>query len=370
MNNNDKGTQFEIECFNWLKKQGFSELEHTRKTGDYGADITGFFGGSKYVIECKAHEETMNNNVVAKVVSSKAIYKANRAIVISKSCFTKQAQYSAKKNWVLLLTEKDFEKDFETLRQNFWANAVDVDTPDDHLKIVAMYEKEKAVIGEVPNIEQLSYALRDKIKKNYKKYWDFLSTIGDKSHFAKPDKEQLKEEYMRVKKEINRRPTLEDIGNNSEMSKDLFKSYPFTKLQKDCGDSPVRNMNVTKEQLLEAYKELSEKIGYNPTAAENDEKGKYKSVLYRRRWGTFTAFLDAHGFKSTPRVDIKRKQYKQEDFVEILKNIETLLKKTKNVDKLNRELVLGLTLKGKRLITREVLDDFGGWNKVMQLLED
>lgn len=110
MDKTKKGVQFEYECLEWLNKQGFENLELTKINSDYGADIIGFYGGNKYVIECKNHSHKQGVRPVQSVVYSKAYYQATRAVVMSKTEFTSNAKKLASLNLVLLISSKEMEE--------------------------------------------------------------------------------------------------------------------------------------------------------------------------------------------------------------------------------------------------------------------
>ena len=200
MDESKKGIQFEHECLEWLQNQGFENLELTKINSDYGADIVGFYGGNKYVIECKNHSQKQGVRPVQSVVYSKAYYEATRAIVMSKTEFTINAKKLASLNLVLLISSKEMkEKTFEELRCKLWKDEVDEQVNVNDIKgLIEEYEDVKKNLGKVPTRKDMPAKLRNKIDR-IGGITKFLQQIGDKPANAKPTPEVLKKEYCRIK---------------------------------------------------------------------------------------------------------------------------------------------------------------------------
>lgn len=89
--NNMTGEEFEIMCANLLRKNGFSNVSTTSRTGDHGIDIIAYKDGYKYAIQCKNYANKVGNKAVQEAYSGKAIYNANIAVVMTNNQFTPQA---------------------------------------------------------------------------------------------------------------------------------------------------------------------------------------------------------------------------------------------------------------------------------------
>ena len=107
MTNQEKGLEFEKQCFLKLSDLNFYDLSLTKNT-DNGADIVGALNGTKYVFQCKNHQKSQGNRCVQEVIAAQRLYKANRSVVISYSPFTAQAIALAKANNCILLTASVF----------------------------------------------------------------------------------------------------------------------------------------------------------------------------------------------------------------------------------------------------------------------
>ncbi len=372
VNKSQKGIQFEHECFEWLKKQGFENLELTKINSDYGADIVGFYGGNKYVIECKNHSHKQGVRPIQSVVYSKAYYQATRAVVMSKTEFTNNAKKLASLNLVLLISSKEMvEKNFEELRCKLWKDEIDEQVNIDNIKILfEEYEVIKKQLGKVPIRKDLPTKLRNKIDKmgGINK---FLKQIGDTPANTKPTPEILKNEYYRIKEKLGRVPTLEDIKKHTTLrSANPFHEYPLTKLQKECGDIPHCDRSYTKEDLVRQYVELSDKIGC--PASYTDIKncyGEKQYMRYKRLWGSFKNFLD--DINVNYHEAYKKRQMNSNDYIEILRLINKLLITTGITKQVQYKDFEKLKFDNKPLISISVISKkFNGWTNVKKILEE
>ena len=76
----------------------------TSYSHDYGADLVLRKWGKKIVVQAKRYERNVGIAAVQEVVGSIAYYKADRAMVVTNSNFTKSARDLAKRNEVELLS--------------------------------------------------------------------------------------------------------------------------------------------------------------------------------------------------------------------------------------------------------------------------
>lgn len=98
------GLQFENFCAALLKRNGYTHIQVTQASGDFGADIVGFDGkGRKWVFQCKRYKSNLGNTPIQEVVAAKLHYGAQCAGVITNSHFTTAAKQLARENGVLLI---------------------------------------------------------------------------------------------------------------------------------------------------------------------------------------------------------------------------------------------------------------------------
>lgn len=99
------GHGYEHAVARFLKHNGFNNVEVTRASGDYGADIIATKRGRKYAIQCKYYSNPVGLKAVQEVVASKKHYKCSRAMVVTNNTYTKAAKVLAEENGVVLMSK-------------------------------------------------------------------------------------------------------------------------------------------------------------------------------------------------------------------------------------------------------------------------
>ena len=97
-----EGHDFEYLCAELLKRQGFSQVQVTRGSGDQGVDILAQKGNQKYAIQCKRYSSPLGNSPVQEVYTGKVFYGCDVAAVLTNQYFTSSAKSLAEKTGVLL----------------------------------------------------------------------------------------------------------------------------------------------------------------------------------------------------------------------------------------------------------------------------
>lgn len=96
------GHQFEYFCADVLKKNGFTDVEVTQGSGDYGVDVLAKKDGITYAIQCKCYSHTVGNKAVQEAFSGKEYYKCMVGVVLTNNYFTKAAKETAMSNRIIL----------------------------------------------------------------------------------------------------------------------------------------------------------------------------------------------------------------------------------------------------------------------------
>ncbi len=91
------GKEFEKFCAELLKWEGFSSISITKESGDHGVDVIAYKAGISYAIQCKRHKKSIGNKAIQEVYTGRAIYKLDKALVITNNDFSSQAIDDAKK---------------------------------------------------------------------------------------------------------------------------------------------------------------------------------------------------------------------------------------------------------------------------------
>lgn len=97
-----EGHDFEYWCADLLKKNGFSNVEVTRGSGDQGVDVLARFGDAKYAVQCKCYSSDLGNKPVQEVNAGKAFYHCHIGVVMTNRYFTAGAKEIAEATGVLL----------------------------------------------------------------------------------------------------------------------------------------------------------------------------------------------------------------------------------------------------------------------------
>ena len=104
------GISFEKYCASVLKANRFTNINVTKASGDYGADIVAVKDQIKYAIQCKRSVTPIGNKAVQEVIASRSVYNCHVGAVLTNNYFTNSAKVLAKKNNILLWDRNDLLK--------------------------------------------------------------------------------------------------------------------------------------------------------------------------------------------------------------------------------------------------------------------
>jgi len=96
------GHEFEDFCADLLRNVGFSKVEATSGSGDYGVDIFAEKDGITYAIQCKRLSSKVGNKAVQEVFSGKNFYKRHLGVVLTNQYFTPAAKKTAEHTGIVL----------------------------------------------------------------------------------------------------------------------------------------------------------------------------------------------------------------------------------------------------------------------------
>lgn len=97
-----EGHDFEYFCAGLLEKAGFLEVEVTKGSGDYGADILAEKDGVTYAIQCKCYQSPIGVKAVQEAYAGRDYYDRMVGAVLTNQYFTAPAVEAAKKLKILL----------------------------------------------------------------------------------------------------------------------------------------------------------------------------------------------------------------------------------------------------------------------------
>lgn len=97
-----EGHDFEYFCADLLEKAGFLDVEVTKGSGDYGADILAEKDGITYAIQCKCYHSPIGVKAVQEAYAGRDYYDCMVGAVLTNQYFTSPAVEAAKKLKILL----------------------------------------------------------------------------------------------------------------------------------------------------------------------------------------------------------------------------------------------------------------------------
>ena len=97
-----EGHQFEYFCADLLRKNGFSQVDVTQASGDYGIDVLAEKDDITYAIQCKCYSDNIGNHAVQEAHSGASYYGRMVAVVMTNRYFTTAAKETAKRIHLLL----------------------------------------------------------------------------------------------------------------------------------------------------------------------------------------------------------------------------------------------------------------------------
>ncbi|MBR3741585.1 MAG: restriction endonuclease [Clostridia bacterium] len=96
--------EFEKYVAHILTEKGYVNVEVTRHTGDYGADIIcRDKRGVKWAVQCKMYSKPVGYRAIEEVLGAMHVYGCDAAMVVTNSTYTKQAVTAANRAGVKLM---------------------------------------------------------------------------------------------------------------------------------------------------------------------------------------------------------------------------------------------------------------------------
>lgn len=111
------GQEFEDFLINkLLPLEGYTNINGTSYTGDFGVDIIATKKDIKCAIQCKRFNEKVSIKAIQEIVAGRKHYKCNKAMVITNNYYTKNAKELAYDNKVELLDRDDIIRIIKKLK--------------------------------------------------------------------------------------------------------------------------------------------------------------------------------------------------------------------------------------------------------------
>lgn len=97
-----EGHDFEYYCADLLKNNGFLEVEVTKGSGDFGADILAEKDGITYAFQCKCYDKPIGVKAIQEIYAGRDYYDRMVGGVMTNQYFTQPAVELATKLNILL----------------------------------------------------------------------------------------------------------------------------------------------------------------------------------------------------------------------------------------------------------------------------
>lgn len=97
-----EGTEFEEYCAQLLQENGFTEIEMTPATADFGVDIFAEKDGLTYAFQCKRYNHPVGTKAVQEIYAGRDFYHCMVGVVITNERFTTGAAKLAEAFNILL----------------------------------------------------------------------------------------------------------------------------------------------------------------------------------------------------------------------------------------------------------------------------
>lgn len=105
-----EGHDFEYYCADILRANGFLDVEVTKGSGDFGADILAEKDGVTYAVQCKCYDKPIGVKAVQEIYAGRDFYDRMVGVVMTNQYFTQPAVELAKK-LNIMLWDRDYVDD-------------------------------------------------------------------------------------------------------------------------------------------------------------------------------------------------------------------------------------------------------------------
>ena len=97
-----EGLEFEHYCADLLSDNGFEDVEVTKGSGDFGADILAVKDGVTYAFQCKCYDKPIGVKAVQEIYAGRDYYGRMVGVVMTNQDFTQPAVTLADKLNIIL----------------------------------------------------------------------------------------------------------------------------------------------------------------------------------------------------------------------------------------------------------------------------
>jgi hypothetical protein len=358
------GQQFEKFLEKVIPKLGFQNIEKTKSTGDFGADLVAYRNDNKFTIQAKRYRRRVGIKAVQEVFSSMRMYEADSCMVISNQEFTYAAQKLAVKCKCVLFGKKQIQNllsdNFSTVNElmAFLSNENISKfriTNDQLIDAYFTLKKERGQAIRVEDMDALGLYSSSAYRRRWGSWNSFLKSIKEPLIQEKNiDKKLLIEDFKRVKVFIGKVPSTDEFRKHSRYSVATFERVfgGWNAFLKSMDEKVNKNHNITQDEFIAGYKRVKKILGHPPSSFEMRKHGNIAPNSYKKIWGSWSNFLKKFG------EPYQRRNIAEKDLIKgYLKLKKQLGKKTltqKDMDKFGE---YSSSVYGRR---------YGSWNKFLR----
>lgn len=111
--------------------------------------------------------------------------------------------------------------------------------------------------------------------------------------------DELLDELRRLKQELGHVPTTSDMTDSGEYGVNTYSRRfgSWTAAVEAANLEPTQKRNVSDDELLAEIDRLAEELDSVPTAERMNDQGRYSDVVYRDHFGSWNEALTEAGYR-------------------------------------------------------------------------
>ena len=327
------GVQFESFLQYILPRLGFTSIEQTKKTGDFGADIIANRDNKRFAIQAKRYNRAVGIRAVQEAYAAKSHFKTDYCMVATNQAFTRAAQELAVSCGCLLLGRTEIQ---QIIKKEFATHDTFIEFLSNHKvtkykitnqELIDAYfnlKRNLCTTVRVEDMDDLGLYSSSVYRKRWGTWNEFLKFVNEPLlQEKKISKERLIEEFKRVKVLARGVPTVNDMKQHSKFSVATYERVfgGWNKFLVNVGCVINKKHNISEEEFITEFKRVKDLRGHTPKFDEMRKYGNIAPNSYKRIWGSWTGFLFKMG-----ELHQKRKLTKNE-LVECYLKLKKQLKK-------------------------------------------
>ncbi len=286
-----------------LPTMGFNDIQSTKKSGDYGADLISWRSKQKFVIQSKRYNRPVGLKAVQEVYAARKHYKTDCCMVASNQSFTHAAQNLALSCQCLLLGRDELQgilkgkfNNYDELIESLRKRKVIKYKISNKELIDAYFNLKKQLVADV-RVEDMDVSglySSSVYRRRWGSWNGFLKSINEPLIQEKNIKKDiLVAEFQRVARFIGKVPTIDEMKKHSTHAVSTFvRTYGgWNKFLVIMGKKVNKKQNISKDEFIVEFRRVKQLLGYTPSTIEMKKHGDIAPNSYKRIWGSWSNFL-------------------------------------------------------------------------------